>query len=46
MTIMWAKRAVLVHGVSLVKWRTEGGLGFQPPPPNSEVLTKSNRIEN
>ena len=27
------------------QWRTEGGWGVQPPP-NSEVLTKSNRIAN
>ena len=29
------------------QWHTEGGVwGVQPPPPNSEVLTKSNWIAN
>ena len=35
-------------GISYVnQWRAEGGLGgFNPPPRNSEFLTKSNRIAN
>jgi hypothetical protein len=36
---------IILHSV---QWRTEGGVwSVQPPPPwNSEVLTKSNRIAN
>ena len=48
---MWAKISFsaphLLHIGLSDQWRTEGGLGVQPPPPrNSEVLTKSNRIAN
>jgi hypothetical protein len=39
------KFAVEITACWYMQWRTEGGLGVQPPPPrNSEVFTKLSRI--